>query len=174
MPFKDLTSFLAPNLELPWREHVFVVPPPSRETGLVLAALSTQAITANIAAVEACPTCHRSGEIEVDDRQKSLLESAREKDLGELSLGSAYQEMVDAGIPAPDLELFELYAFYYWVYGESAADSWLSDHQSKKFGGPVPKDHLPRKNGRSTGSASQSGTTKTESRSTLTTGSQKK
>ena len=174
MAFKDLTDFLSPNLELPWQGRVFIVPPPSREVGLILAALSTQSMVASIAVGGACPTCHRSDIPEVEGRQKTLLESAQDKDLGELSLGSAYQEMIDAGVPGPDLELFELYAFYYWVYGEVSADTWLVEFRGKKHGVDDPKAQTPLTNGHGTGSGSQSVKMKTASRSTRTTASRKK
>lgn len=173
MTLKDLTSFLAPNLKLPWKDRVFEVEPPTKEVGLTLTALNATGIGAYIAMQGACESCGRSGEIELTETQRALVDAASEKDLGELTLGGAYQEMTDAGVPGPDLDMFSLYAFYYWTMGESTADSIIAEQYKKPDTRPVPKDRLPRKNTSNTGSASQSAKTKTASKSTPTTDSQK-
>ncbi|WP_435298539.1 DUF7426 family protein [Timonella sp. A28] len=170
---KDLSAFLTPNLELTWRDRTFIVPPPSREDGLTMTAINTAGALAYAVAQGACPTCHRSDHIELDDRQKELVALAKNRVLAELSLGGAYTEMLEAGVPGPDIELFELYAFYYWVLGESAADEWIAAVHQGKAGVTAPKVRPRPKNGRSTGSGRPSAKTKTGSRSTQITDSQK-
>lgn len=150
MTIKDLSSFLTPNLELPWRDHVFVVEPPTKEAGLVMTALNATVGLAQYAAThDACPTCGRSGAVELDERTQGLLRAAENKDLGELSLGSAYQEMIEAGVPGPDLEVFELYAMYYWVMGEETADAILDARKQLRSGSAsAPKAPGRQRNGR--------------------------
>lgn len=136
---KDLTAFLTPNLSLKWRDRVFEVEPPSREDGLILAALNAVGMNAFIAAQDACTVCGRSGAVEPDEKTAALIETVKDKALGEISLGAAYQEMVDAGVSGPDLELFELYAFYYWTLGEKTADAIIESRAESRAGEPAPK-----------------------------------
>lgn len=147
MTFKDLSAHLTPDLELPWKGRTFVVPPPSKEDGLVLTALNAVGIQAFMLTQGACPTCHRSGPMEMDERTMSVVELVRDRDLGEFSLGPAYAEMIEAGVPGPDLEMFELYAMYFWTMGEETADAILQA-RTKHRGAPAPKARAPRKNGR--------------------------
>lgn len=174
MALKDLTEYLTPALELPWKDHLFTVQPPSREDGLVMAAINTMGTSLYAASLGACSACGRSGELEVDPTVKALANSASDRSLGELSLGAVLQEMIDVGVPNPDIEVFELYAFYYWVVGEDAADQILAARAQARGGIEVPKARPASKSGRNTASASQSATTKTATRSTRTTASQKK
>lgn len=172
MPVKDLSAYLAPNLELPWNGRTFVVPPPTKDVGLKLAAVNAAGVAAFMSMSDQCPTCGRSGAPEeLPERTKELLAQVENMDLGELSLGPAYREMVDAGVPAPDLAMFEVYALYYWTLGEEAADQIMAARQAP--GGGSPKDHpSPSKSGRSTAKGSRSRTS-TASRSTGRTSSRK-
>ncbi|MDO5500424.1 MAG: hypothetical protein Q4F67_12180 [Propionibacteriaceae bacterium] len=150
MTVKDLTAYLSPNLELPWNGVTFVVPPPSRETGAILTAINLAGVAAYTSATgESCAACGRSGTVELSEKVQDLVRAAEDKDLGELSLGPAYQQMLDAGVPAPDLELFELYALYYWTMGEDVADQIISARHKTRHGGQSsPKAPARRKSGR--------------------------
>lgn len=136
---KDLTKFLTPNLALKWHDRVFEVEPPTRENGLILAALNAVGISAYIATQDACTVCGRSGAVEPDEKTAALIEKVKDTALGEISLGGAYQEMIDAGVSGPDLELFELYAFYYWTLGEKTADAILEQRAEGRVGESAPK-----------------------------------
>ena len=142
MAIKDLTKYLTPNLELPYNGKTYVVTPPDRETGLMLTAINVAGVAAFVRANTGgiCPTCGHAGEMDLDEKTKSLLAVANEKDLGELSLGAAYQEMIDDRVPAQDLELFELYAFYYWVLGEKMADEIIAARATDRAARPEDID----------------------------------
>lgn len=88
---------------------------------------------------------------------------------------AVYQEIIAAGVPGPDIDLFAQYAFYFWVLGEAVADQIMEQRFSARQGGgaAAPKDRSPSKSGQSTASVSRSGTQKRAPRSTGTTGSQK-
>lgn len=137
---KDLTDFLTPNLELKWRDKVFVVPPPSKEDGLVMTAIHVAGVNVYNSTQTPCDACGRSGNVEMDERTSARLALAGDRDLGEFSLGPAYGEMLEAGVPGPDIELFELWAFYYWVLGETVADEIIAQRAQSRSGGvPNPK-----------------------------------
>lgn len=162
MAYKDLTEYLTPDLELPYEGKTYVVAPPDKDTGLKLSAVTAVGVSA-------------FGDADAIDRlsdgQRKLYESIRDVDLGVLSLGATYDEMVQDKVPGPHLDTFALYAAFYWTMGERIADQVIA---ARKSGGADPKATArPRsKSGRSTASGSRkSGST--ASRSTPTTGSQK-
>lgn len=126
MALKDLSAFLVPDLELQWRDRTFVVPPPTKDVGLKLAAVHAAGMAAYLSLADACPSCGRSGAPdELPQATKDLVEAVADKDLGELSLGAAYDEMQEAGVPGPHIDQFALYALYYWVLGEASADELI-------------------------------------------------
>lgn len=174
MPIKDLTAYLSPNLELPWRDRTFVVPPPSKDTGLKLAAINAVGVATYSLMSEKCPTCGHAadGELEVSPRTREIYDALGDIDLGELSLGSAFAEMTEAGVPGADVDMFAVYAMYYWTLGEETADEVMAAQLQAKAG-RSPKDHLPpSKSGRRLESASRK-TGSTGSRSTRGTTSRK-
>lgn len=126
MAIKDLTQYLTPGLELVWGERTFTVPPPTKDVGLKLAAVNSAGIQAYLAMADACPSCGRAGAPDgLPEATLALLEAVKDTDLGELSLGTAYGEMIEAGVPGPHIDQYALYALYYWVLGEEAADQVL-------------------------------------------------
>lgn len=136
---KDLTSFLVPNLVIGHHGTEFVVSPPSKDDGLLLTAIHAAGIAAFSAA---------GGDVadSLTDTQRKLLDAAKDRDLGEVSLGDAYAEMVAAGIPGPHIDQYALYAMYYWVLGEDVADQIIAARYGQGDGNP--KDHPePSKNG---------------------------
>lgn len=163
---KDLTAFLTPNLELAWKGRVFVVPPPSKEDGIVLAALNSVGVGGYIASQSG------NGNPEIPEKYQAAIEAASERDLAEISLGTAYQEMLDANVSGPDIDMFALYAHYYWTMGEEVADAIL-ESSIKGGGKAAPKDRQPPKSSQNSGSGSRSRTPKKAPQSTPTTGSQK-
>lgn len=124
---KDLTDYFAPSLELTWRERVFVVDPPSKDTGLKLAAINAMGVGAYLASLDKCPTCGRSGAPELPAETIELVESLGNVDIADLSLGEAtHAEMVEAGVPGPHIDTMAMYALYYWTLGEHAADQIMA------------------------------------------------
>lgn len=146
MTLKDLSAYLSPNLKLPWKDHVFEIAPPSKEDGLLLSAVNAAGIAQYMNMAAPCDACGRAAEThEISDDFKNLMESAANRDLGEISLGDAFQEMQDVGVPGADIDMFALYAFYYWTLGEESADAILeARHGGGSAGDDDPKDG-PRK-----------------------------
>lgn|SRR5690625_3816051 len=146
MTLKDLTAFLTPNLKLPWKDHVFEIVPPSKEDGLLLAALNAAGIAQYMNMAAPCEVCGRSAEThEVSDQFKDLIDAAQDRDLGELALGGAFQEMQEAGVPGADIDMFALYAFYFWTLGEESADAILAARHGVAGGDDGPKDGLRKR-----------------------------
>lgn len=158
MAVKDLSAFLAPDLELVWGDRTFRVPPPSKDVGLKLAAVHAGGVAAYLAYADACPSCGRSGAPDsLPEDTQALLESIKDTDLGVLSLGPAYQQMIEAEVPGADIDMFALYALYYWVIGEASADAILA---AQHGGGGASGEALTpaastSKPGRHTGSGSR-------------------
>lgn len=137
---KDLTAFLAPDLVIKHHGTQFVVPPPTKNDGLLLAAIHTVGIAA-FTGDGGDPTESLS------PAQKAIFEAAKDRDLGEVSLGPAYAEMVEAELPGPHIDQYALYAMYYWVLGEATADQILASRYGGT-GGDAPKDRpAPSKSG---------------------------
>ncbi|TKR27133.1 hypothetical protein FA014_01895 [Cellulomonas hominis] len=127
MALKDLTQFLAPALELPCGDRVYVVSPPSKDVGLKLAAINAVGVATYASVLEKCPTCGRAGAPHVPAETLALVESLGETDVAELSLGAdVYAQMVADGVSAPDIDMFGMYALYYWTVGEETADAILA------------------------------------------------
>lgn len=140
---KDLTSHLVPDLVLDHHGTQYVVPPPSKDDGLLLAAL-------NIVGTKAIANAMGDEDITsgLSPVQKKLFEASKERDLGEISLGPVYAEMVDDGLPGPHIDQYALYAMYYWVLGEATADEIF---KTMSGAGDSPKDRPKRsKSGQST------------------------
>lgn len=169
MALKDLTAFLAPDLELPWRGQVFTVTPPTKDVGLKLAAINAGGVAAYLAFADACPACGRSGSPDdLPAETRALLDSISDVDLGALSLGAAYAEMIEAGVPGPHIDQFALYALYYWVFGEDTADRILAAQHGGDASGEARPASTPKR-GPHTASASR-----TRTGSTAVTGASRK
>jgi len=138
---KDLTAYLTPNLDIPWGDRTFSVPPPSKDVGIKLAAINAAGVHVYLETLEVCPTCGRGGALgrELPADTQATLDAIGSTDLGALSLGPAYQEMVDAGVPAPHIDTFALYALYYWTLGEETADRILAAQHGQEAGESAPK-----------------------------------
>jgi len=141
---KDLTSFLVPDLVLNHHGKQYVVPPPSKDDGLLLAAL-------NVVGISAMDNALGSGDgsdpaERLTPTQRKLYEAAKDRDLGEISLGPAYKKMVKDKIPGPHIDQYAIYAMYYWVMGEDIADQIFAS-RGEDAG---PKDQKPSKSGPST------------------------
>lgn len=126
MAIKDLSAYLQPSLEIAWQDRVFVIHPPSKDVGLKLAAINAAGIATYLSISDACPTCGRAGAPdELPQETQDIVAALRNVDLGELSLGKAYQEMIEEEVPGPHVDRFALYAMYYWVIGEESADALM-------------------------------------------------
>ena len=163
MTVKDLTAYLTPDLELRHRGVTYRVSPPTVETGLKLAALMAAGVAAQALQVGAT-----TAEVEaaLTDEQQALLASIQDMPLGRLTLGPAYQQMIDDGIPGPHIDLYAMYAYHFWVLGEAAADAIVEQTHG---GGVTPKDQKPSRSGRRTGSASRTRTASTPTTESPTT-----
>lgn len=151
---KDLSAHFAPSLELPWREHVFVVDPPSKEVGLKLAAINAVGVGAYLSSLEQCPTCGRSGTPELPAETLELVESMGDVDVANLSLGEAtYAEMIEAGVPGPHIDTMAMYALYFWTLGKATADQIMEAQSGGGASGEAPSSTSTR--GPRTGSGNQ-------------------
>ncbi len=161
--YVDLAAYLVPDLRLKIGSHRYIVPPPSKDTGLALTVIMTVG-----AAVFADPTGETLKRLPAS--QQKILADTEDVDLGELTLGPAYQQMIDDGIPGPHIDKYALYALYYWTSGQDVADAMIA--LSSGVTDPKGLAPSPSKSGPSTGSGSRKGTSK-GSRSTGTTASRK-
>lgn len=156
MALKDLSAYLTPELELPYRDTVYVVPPPSKDVGLKLAAINAVGVASYAQLLEACPTCGRTGSPEVPAKTLALVESIGNMDVALLSLGQdVYDRMVADGVPGPHIDQLGLYALYYWTLGEQVADQIMA---AQHGGGGAPGEAVTSSTstrGRRTGSASK-------------------
>lgn len=148
MAVKNLTKVLTPNLEIQVGDKTYSVPPPSKDDGKLMIAINAVGAGAVTSVGDVCPTCGRTGEIEVDPDLKALVEANAGRDLGEITLGAAYQEMIDDGLDGVAIEKLELYGLYYWTLGETAADNILEMTDEART--PAPKDQKHSKSGRPT------------------------
>lgn len=124
---KDLSAYFEPPLELPVGDRVFVSQPPSKDTGLKLATINAVGVAVYSASLGTCQTCGRDGNVELPDETKRILESVGDTDVAELALGKGtYDEMIEAGVPAPHIDTLGLYALYYWTVGEDTADQIMA------------------------------------------------
>lgn len=127
MAVKDLTQFLSPDLVLALGGNTYTVRPPSRDAGLKMAAIVAMGTGVYLSSTQTCPTCGRSGEVEISQETRDLVEAVKDEPLGNLSLGSDVLAQMDAdGLPEAHQDQAALYALYYWVLGETAADAVIS------------------------------------------------
>ncbi|MEN1976997.1 DUF7426 family protein [Cellulomonas sp. P4] len=123
MALKDLTQYLTPDLQLPYGDRTYTVHPPSKDTGIKLAAINAVGVAAYAAALEECPTCGRKGSPEIPADTLAVIESMKDVDVAALALGSdVHAQMVADGVPGPHIDQFGMYALYYWTLGEETAD----------------------------------------------------
>lgn len=154
MALKDLTAYLVPNLDLPYGDKIYSVPPPSQETGLVLTALVTSGANA-------------ADGNEIPAETQALLDSVDpNKDVAELSLGEAvHAQMIADNVPGPHIDQFGMYAMYYWALGEVTADA-IFEAQYGASEDEAPKDSPAPKNGPNTASAPRTKTASTRATGT--------
>jgi len=127
VPIKDLKAYFKPDLELPWGDRTFVSHPPTKDAGLKLAAVNAAGVQAYFTAADTCPTCGRTGEVELPESTRDLLESIGDEDVARLALGEdCYDQMVAAGVPGPHIDTMGMYALYFWTLGEETADQIMA------------------------------------------------
>lgn len=154
MSIKNLTAAITPNLVLEVGPKTYEVKPPSRDDGVLMLAIHRAAVAAFAAATDVCATCGRTGPAELSEDDRALLEANGSRALGEMSLGDQYETIL-ADWDAKTVEKLELYASYYWVFGEAYADEWWEVMNGGGAAVP-PKDQAASKNGRNMGSGNQS------------------
>ncbi|GMA31604.1 DUF7426 family protein [Litorihabitans aurantiacus] len=124
MTLKDLTAHLVPPLHIPYAGTTYEVQPPSKDTGLKLAAINAAGVATYASVIQACPTCGHSGSPELPNSTRELLESMGEAEVAPLALGQdVYDQMLADRVPGPHIDKFGLYALYYWTLGEATADA---------------------------------------------------
>lgn len=173
MTIKDLTAAITPNLTLTVGDKTYSVAPPNKEDGAIMLAIHRSAVASLTAVTGACDKCGRAGAAEISDEDRALLEANKDRTLGELALGDTFAQ-IEADWDAKTTEKLELYASYYWTFGETYADAWLEQMGSMGGAGSAPKAQAASKSGRSTASAKSSTTRRKATRSTPTTASRKK
>lgn len=112
MPFEDLAAFVRPGFDLPVLGRTYYIPPPNARDGAWLQALidgvESVVLTAAIGAAN-----------------KAVLSDEQERTAYQIALGSAYDEMVAAGVPWPVLKHAGWTAWMFWTRGQAAAErSW--------------------------------------------------
>lgn len=145
---KDLTEYLSPGLKLPVGGKEYVVPDPSYEDGLRLAALVTFGLRSM-----------GDPNAEIDEETVGQLRGV--KDVQRLALGPVLDEMIADGRTGKEIALAGQFAMYAHVLGETAAEAMFET----LHGTPeaqveeTPKASSPR--GRRTASASPTRTAST-------------
>lgn len=147
MGFANLTQYLTPNLQLPLNGTVYEVPPPSKEDGLALAAFVAMGMNA----------AHNS---ETSAEDLATIAANRDRNLADMSLGTAHAQMLKDGVPGAHIDQAAIYAMYYWTMGEEQADAAFKVLYAMAAQGDLPKGLRLVRTGRNTASANP---TKTES-----------
>src|SRR5690625_2081119 len=138
---KDITDFLDPDLVFSHHGKEYVVPPPSKDDGLLLAALSVAGASVMDEAMGRGDGQDPTNKL--TPKQRKLVNAAKDRDLGEISLGPAYKQMVKDKLPGRHIDQYAIYAMYYWIMGEQVADA-LTGAWGEAVG---PKDQKPSKSG---------------------------
>jgi hypothetical protein len=111
MPFEDIAQFVANSFDLPYDGRTYTVPAPNARDGLWLQALLDGAesfvLTRAIGAAN-----------------RKVLGDEEERGAYQLALGTAYQEMVDAGVQWPVLKHAGMTAWLYWCRSPDAAERY--------------------------------------------------
>ena len=142
MGFKDISELLDPDLELVLHGHRYMVPPPSRETGIRLAAIVASGVRVFQAGAATCPTCGRSGMPDLPSETQALLDSMKDLNLADLALGAEVVAQMEAdGLPERHQDTAAQYAMYYWTLGEETADAILA---SLTKGSDEPVETVPK------------------------------
>lgn len=149
MGFKDVQQYLAPHLELPLAGKTYLVPPPSKDDGLLLAAFIALGVNA------------QNGRKSTDE-DLALIKKREGADLAEVAFTPAvYQQMVEDGVPGAHIDQAAIYAMYYWTMGEQSADYVFANLYTEAAEGTLPKGLRTLKTGRNTALANQTRTAST-------------
>ncbi|PSK95767.1 hypothetical protein CLV30_12819 [Haloactinopolyspora alba] len=132
--FPDVSEFLAPDLVLPYRGKKYRVPAPPAKAGMRIQAYWSLGVAVH------------AGATPREDQAKALLGDDEEAGFYQDTLGPAYEEMVEDGVPLPVLRHAAITALFDVVHGRQAAqDYWTS---------PAGKATTARATSSSTGGAS--------------------
>lgn len=141
----DFEEWAVPDLELTWRGRSFMVAPPSVEDAKKIIAAAVRG-EVNLGLVKG----------PIPDEVQRVLGTIGPGD--HPALGAAYQEMVDAGVPAATIDRLTYYAVFYWARGREYADAlakilWTPrEATAGGSGGAGPKGSSGPRTGRRTAS----------------------
>lgn len=159
---KDLTAFLDPDLELKLGTHTYKVAPPTMAVGLQLTAINVAGVAAYLAIQGHCPSCGRTGDLDVTPETQAVLDAVGNTPVGVLSLGKdVYDQMVADDLPEKHIDQAALYALYYWVLGRDTADKIIEATAEAAHGTGGAQAPKASRTGRSTASGSRTKTAST-------------
>lgn len=124
MPFNP--AWLPKPLVLHYGDTTYTVPAPTKDVGIMLAAIVAVGFGPIADALAGRGLdAENSG---VSSEQRDLVQQLTRDgvEIASLSLGSVYTDMLAARVPGPDIDRMALYAMYYWVMGEQAADTLMA------------------------------------------------
>ncbi|MFD8611081.1 hypothetical protein [Streptomyces sp. NPDC059631] len=145
MAFRELGALLDAGLPLPIGDRIYVVPPPSAEVGLRVQRV-----------MQAAATAANGGQI-----SETVLDDVAEMDLYRDVLGTAYAEMIAAGVKWPMLKHCAMTAVAWIMQDEDAAERYWNS-------GGDPSQLAPNREARRSSSA-QAGTTRSRGSGSSTT-----
>jgi len=126
MPFEDLAQFVANSFDLPYNGRVYTVPAPNARDGLWLQALLDGAESYVLTrAIGAANT--------------KVLSDEEERGVYQIALGTAYQEMIDGGVPWPVLKHAGMTAWTYWCRSPDAAERYWATLKAGQGNEPAPE-----------------------------------
>lgn len=126
MPDIDLAAFFPDALRL--KDHtgrVWVIQPPTKRNGLIMAALNAQgaAMASQGGTCEACGQVVKGG---LSPAFTQALEDAKDVPIEVVAFGQAtYEAMIEADVPGPVMERMALYTVWYWSIGKEYADAMI-------------------------------------------------
>jgi len=122
MPFDDLAAFVSPGFDLPILGRVYRVPAPNGKDGLWLQALMDGA--AHMSLTNSFGAAN----------SQVLLSDEKERTVYQLTLGPAFEEMLEAEVPWPIVKHAGMTAWVRWTRGDAASEKYwttLEDGQGK-------------------------------------------
>ncbi|MFD2839329.1 hypothetical protein ACFSYH_01925 [Populibacterium corticicola] len=149
MAFKDLKQYLVKDLEIPLGGKTYLVPPPTKENGLILASFIALGINAARGA-------------DSSEEDIARVQENTDTNLATISLGGeVHAQMLADGVPEAHIDQAAIYAMYYWTMGEESADAAFETLYAVVADGEVPKALLPLKTGQTTALANLTKTAST-------------
>lgn len=124
MPFNP--AWLPKPLLLPYGGKTYVAPAPSKDVGIMLASILSVG-SGPVAAALTGRALDSENSGATPAQREIVAQLTREgAELADLTLGTAYAEMITDRVPGPDIDRMALYGLYYWTMGEEAADQIMA------------------------------------------------